>query len=328
MPLGKLCVLQKLRRGVRIGGRVDLRLNVSGDALVVVEIKISQRRHRQNRARFRVHDDAGGAVLYIIVLHRLGKLLLQIVLDRGIDCQAEIESVLRIDVVLIACEDHIRPGAVLQPEDAAGGAGQKIVLRKLQPRKAGVVGADEADDVRGERGIGVIALCVRFELHTLQVVLVFKGAHRVRLGLFDLALDGFIPAAPVGGHREDLFAVYAENFGKAAGNALGVLAVHGNLRGAYIHGVCRCAHRENTPLAVVDRPARGRDRRAAELLLQRGALQLVVAQDLQTEKLEHQYGKRRDAARGKKEQRAAEHGSVGSAVWRHGVSSGSANASF
>ena len=64
------------------------------------------------------------------------------------------------------------------------------------------------------------------------------------------------------------------------------------------------------------------------LLLQGGALQLVVAQDLQPEKLEHQYGKRRNAARGKKEQRAAEHGSVGSAVGRHGVSSGSANASF
>ena len=152
--------------------------------------------------------------MYIIVLHRLGKLLLQIVLDSGIDCQVEIEPVLRIDVVLVACEDHIRSGAVLQPEDASGGSGQEFVLRKLQPRKAGIVRADEPDDMRGERSIRVIALGIRLELHALQVVLVFKGAHRVRLGFLDLALDGFVPAAPVGGHREDLFAVYAEDLGK------------------------------------------------------------------------------------------------------------------
>ena len=327
-PLGKLRVFQHLRRGVRIGGRIDLRLDVGGDALVVVEIKVSERRHRQNCARIRIHDDSGGAVLYIKVLHRLGKLLLQIVLDGGIDCQVEIESVLRIDVVLIACEDHIRSCAVLQPEDASGGSGQELVLRKLQSRKAGIVRADEADDMRGERSIRVIALGIRLELHALQVVLVFKGAYRVRLGFLDLALDGFVPAVPVGGHREDLFAVYAEDLGKTGRNALGVLAVYGYLRGAHVHGIRCRAHRKHAPLAVIDRPARGGDRRAAELLLQGGALQLVVAQDLQPEKLEHQYGKRRNAARGKKEQRAAEHGSVGSAVGRHGVSSGSANASF
>ena len=122
---------------------------------------------------------------------------------------------------------------------------------------------------------------------------------------------------------------------KAVDKAMDLLALRDHAAGELYQKLCRSFDPHSAAAAVakmqelnlLDDAGFAR-RRAAELLLQGGALQLVVAQDLQPEKLEHQYGKRRNAARGKKEQRAAEHGSVGSAVGRHGVSSGSANASF
>ena len=295
-PLGLLGRRETLRRLVLVGHGADLGADVLGDLLVAVEIEVSERGHGQDRAGPRVHQDPRRAVLHVVVPDGLPELLFQKVLQVGVDGEVDAVPVLGVHIVLVARQQQIRPDGVFQTQDAPVGAGELVVVCIFHPGEARVVHAHEADQVGGKVGIGIVPLGVRFELHALQIVPGLEGADLGGPVPVDLPRHGLVPGAPVAGHTEDPFPVLAEDAGEPRGDQLRVLPVHGDLRRGEIHREGGGADGQHPAVDVIDRAAARRDRRAPELLAQGGALELVVAEDLQPEQLGDQDGKGKDAA--------------------------------
>ena len=90
--------------------------------LRIVRVKIRQRRHRQNFARARAHDDAGDA-LRRVFFHRVGQGGFDDVLHRRINRQHHVQAIARLHI-FVAQRDQFMFPAVRSPSRASRRAAQ------------------------------------------------------------------------------------------------------------------------------------------------------------------------------------------------------------
>ena len=325
---GLVAPLLRLRGGEHLGLLVGIRFGVNGllilvaDLLIVVQVKVAERDHAENGAAVGVHGDGRGAILHVVVLDRLLQVLFEVILDRGVDGQVHVVALCLIVVVLVVDKEHIRATVIRRADDAPGAAGQIAVIALLQAVEAVVVLPDEADDVRGQIAVGVIALRVRLDLHAGEVVLLLERAHFFRHFRLDLALDDLIPAVGILRHGQDLIIIDVEDLGKFARDQLRIFFVLDDLGRADEDRIGRGVHGQDLAVRIVDRAARGRDLRRAHLLVDRHFFVLVMVYDHDIEQLDAKDSKCKDAAHNQKEACAAEHHDIrcfGTCTKRHAV---------
>ena len=298
---------QQLRALVGVGLGVDGLLILVADLLVVVEVKIPERDHAEDRAGARVHGDGCRTVLHVVVLDRLLQVLFEVILDGGVDGQVHVVALCLVVVILVVDKEHIRAAVIRRADDAPGAAGEVAVIALLEAVATLVVLPDEADDMRGQASVGIIALRVRLDLDADEVILLFERAHLFRHVRLDLALDDFIPAVGIFRHVQDLIIIDVEDLRKFSRDHLRVFLVRGDLGRTDKDRVDRGVHGQDLAVRVIDRAARGRDLRLAHLLVERHFLILVMVYDHDAEQLDAKDSKCKDAAHNQKQACAAEH---------------------
>ena len=325
---GLVAPLLRLRSGEQLGLLVGVGLGVDGllilvaDLLIIVEVKVAERDHAEDSTAVGVHGDGRRTILHVVILDRLLQVLFEVILDGGVDGQVHVVALRLVVVILVVDKEHIRAAVVRRADDAAGAAGQIAVIALLEAVAALVVLPDEADDVRGETAVGIIALRIRLDLDADELILFFERAHLFRHVRLDLALDDLIPAVGVFRHGQDLIIIDVEDLGKFACDQLRVLFVLGNLGWADEDRVDRGIHGQDLAVRVIDRTARGRDLRLAHLLVDRHFFVLVMVYNHDIEQLDAKDSKCKDAAHNQKEACAAEHHDIrcfGTCTKRHAV---------
>ena len=306
-PLLLLRGSQQLRALVGIGLGVNGLLILVADLLVVVQVKIPERDHAEDRAGARVHGNGGRAVLHVVVLDRLLQVLFEVILDGRVDGQVHVVALRLVVIILVVDKEHIRAAVVRCADDAAGAAGEVAVIALLKAVAPLVVLPDKADDVRGQTAVGIVPLGIRLDLDADELFLFFERAHLFRHVRLDLALDDLIPAVGVFRHAQDLIIIDVENLGKFSRDQLRVLVVLCNLGRADEDRVDRGVHGQDLAVRVIDRAARGRDLRLAYLLVDCHFFILVMVYDHDAEQLDTKDSKCKDAAHNQKQACAAEH---------------------
>ena len=140
----------------------------------------------------------------VVIRHGLLQVLLHIVLDGLVNGGDHIEAVLAGVVFLKLGKEQLRPHGVGGSDGSAGAAGKGLIILGFDPFQAVVIRTNEADQVTGQRGIGVVALGVRFQADAPQAILVLEDPDFVCLVLFQLPGHGHIPAALLPGFFIDL----------------------------------------------------------------------------------------------------------------------------
>ena len=267
-----------------------LGLGLGTDGLVIVEVKIAKRHHRQYSTRVNLHTDCRRAVLDVVVLHGLGEVLFNVILDDGVNGEAYAVAVAGVYIVLVARVEHIRARRGGRAHDIAALAREHAVIAGFYTAETGVVQSHEADDVRGHAAVGVIALCVGLDLDAYVAAVGFELPYLLGHVLLHLAGHDLVPGVRVPRLFEDGLVVHAEDLGETARDGLLVLVVALYLGGAYVHGIHARAHGEHYAVAVIYRASRGAYRGLAHLLGDRRSLVLVVLHylDLVQPRAEHQ----------------------------------------
>ena len=295
-----------------------------GDGAVIVGIVIGVRGHGHDGAGVDVHDDAGGTVFGVELLHHALDALFQVILDIDIQGQHQVAAVFRVVILLIVKEQGLIV-VVLGCDRQSGGAGEDAVILRLQAVGADVVGVDEAQYIGGQGAVAVVALGVGPQENAPQGPLLILR-HRVAL-VVDLAVD---KAAHLVGHvllrlfhqllilglgllhlGEDRLLIQSQDPGKTPGNIALVqhlrrgvgLALLLRLFRRFLDGVLLVIHkgldlqgreedqlrrggfRQNVAAAVIDGAPGGGDHGAGRLLGHRLFLQLRMLADLQVVEL-------------------------------------------
>ena len=251
------------------------------DRQKVVQIIAAQGGHGQDLPGVHIHGDGAGAVLNIVICHGLLQVLFHIVLDGLINGGDHVEAVLAGVIFLKLGEQQFCSHGVGGPDCPAGTAGKGFVILGFDPLKAVVIRAHKADQMAGQRGIGVIPLGIRLQADTPQAILALERANRIGLLLFQLPGHRHIPAALLPGFLVNLIIIHAQNLGKAPGDQGPVLAIHLDFLGAEIHVIHRGADRQGVPVGVVYGAAHGGAGHRAQLLLDGHALVFFMIDDLQ-----------------------------------------------
>ena len=199
VDLGDGLVLPLLLAGVEVGLLVLL-LGEGGEgvrgALVidgrgVVEVEGRVGRHRVDRAGVHVHDDAAGAVAHLELGTHLLEVLLHGILQRGVDREVEGGAVLGVIGRGIAV-GHRPAVGVLRGGHAAVDTGEVVVVIRLEAVLAVVVAVREADHLRGQLVLRVVALGVLLGRDGLDAQLLKIRHQLVGHVLLDLALEDVI----------------------------------------------------------------------------------------------------------------------------------------
>ena len=224
----------------------------------VIEIIIGIVGHRENLAGVDVHNDAAHAAVGQVVVIRLLEIFLQHRLDGIVERQHNVGAVDRIDIAFIL-ERQLIAVRVLPLDGAAVDAGQQFVIGQLDAIEAGVVAADRADDLRGKRAEGIVALGAFLEadLHR-ELVFLDKAADGFLLLALHILFDDLIAAAFLGRALADIVLIHAQNFIQAVYNQF-LLRVVLDVAGRDEHGLHRGADGQLLHRAVIDRPALGVD---------------------------------------------------------------------
>ena len=268
----------------------------------VVQVVAGGGGHGQNAPGLCIHDDAGGAVGGGKLIRHGVQTLFQIILDGGVQRQCQVAAVLGGKILLVGVH-HVVAGVVLGGHHHPALPLQLLLVAGLQPVQAGVVIAHEADDVGGQRAVGVVALGVRHQMDAHDLILVNVGADGVGGVLLGAELDHLVLGLGVVHTLADGGGVTVQQLGKAGGQRVlcprhgSVLVVDGSvdLQRGEDNGLGTGGDGHDIAGAVVDGAAGGGDHRAAGLLVHRLALQLLVADDLQVEQLEKQQHEHTDA---------------------------------
>ena len=323
-----LHILQRVgRRGELLvghaGGKHLLVVNARGS----VEVVGRQRRHREDAAGVDVHDDAGRAHARAVAALELLKALFEVILHRLIEGRHQTVAVLGVEILLILIEERVAVG-VARGDDHALFAGQLLVIHSLKAVGA-AVGVDKADDVRGERGIGVVALGGRLQKDAFDVVVADKHADFVRRLLLDLLLDDLVLRGGVLHIVEDAARVHAEDLAEAVCDQVLILLVFGDVERRDADVLRRGGEGEDVAVFIVDGAAARLHGRAQRLLAHGERLELVVLLDLQLVELGKEQQKRADAQQRQQQKRPLLDDAVGAARavrfsfrgCRHGLSS-------
>ena len=287
-PLAQLHLAE--RGGAVLDGGAQTRV-LHGRRVVEVIVRIGC--HGEDAAGLGVHDDAGGAVFRVELVEHLLDAFFKVVLHGGVEREDEVAAVLG-GVVLLVLIEQVVARVVARGDDETGLALELVLILRFQPVKTGVVRADEADHLRGERPVWVIALGVGAEVDALDAVFVDEASHFVGNVLVDAELEHLILRVGALHLLEDAVLADAENLAEPLRDQLarpgdGLFSVAERL----VDGIrvekdrlCRGRDGEDVAARVIDRPARGSDDGAAYLLVDGLFLQLIVAADLQLIELE------------------------------------------
>ena len=207
---------------------IDLRLNVRGKRVRVVEVIAVGGDHRDNSARVYVHSNADSAVFYVVLLDSLRHILFADRLDRFVYGEVDVVSVLSLDILLVL-ERHICSARVAGGNYSAGIAREVIIVFEFNALKTLFVRAGEADNAGRELFLGVVALVVVQQLDNAVAVVIlgqlFGELHDlVALIDLDLALNNYIVALLLG-FFEDVLIIDAQDLRQSARGSLALLVV-------------------------------------------------------------------------------------------------------
>ena len=250
--------------------------------------------HGQDRPGLHIHDDARSP-LSLGGGHHLAQGLLHIVLHCCVQRQHNVASVLCFIVLLIAVE-HVAARGILGGHHQARLAVQYVVIPGLQSIQAIIIRAHKADDLGGQRGIGVIALGIGDHIHAHNALVVDEGADLIGHILLHPKLEYLILGVRALHFFQDALLVDLQDLREllchavlSPGNGIILVAesaVHFQRGEKYRFR--RGGNGHDVAVAVIDRTPGGGNLRAAGLLVQSLSLQLVVAQDLQRKELDDQ----------------------------------------
>ena len=234
-------------------------------------------------------------------------MLFHIVLDRRVERRDEAAAVIAGAVLLIAAQEHLTTVGVGGAKAPAGGAGEGLVIARLDPLEPVVVRADEAEEVAGEPAVRVIALAVRLEPDAADLVFGLEAPDLGRLVRLDLAGDRDIPAPPAPGFLIHVRIVEIQDLREGARDERPVLAVRLDLGGTEIDIVHRGADREDVSAAVIDRAAQGAAGGLPELLGDGEVFVKAVVCDLNVIQPREQHGCRAHAENRREHRAPPEH---------------------
>ena len=227
---------------------------------------------------------------------------MQVVLHRGLQRHLQLVAVLRIEVLGVL-KQHVVLLVVLGGDHQTGFALQVLVVLRLQPVQAGVVGAHEADDMGGQIAVGIVPLGVGGQEHALDLVVVDVLPHLVGHILLHTVLQHLIHGVGPGHLFQDALLADVQDIGQCVGQSLlgpshGILFVVQrvvDLLGGQKDGLRRGGNGQNVAGGVIDGAPVGVDHAAAGLLADGLGLQLLMAGDLQGIQLEKQHDEHTDA---------------------------------
>ena len=313
-PLQTLCIGEKLIFLFFSGGFVYHAFRLVADIKEIVEIIPAKGCHGKYLAGVDIHYNRTRAVFYIIILDGLIERFFNIVLYAHVDGRHDIAAVFGSVISLILVKQKVGSVCVSRTHILAVRTAQGGVILGLNAVKSDVIRADKANHMTGKRRVRIIALCVAFKAHALEIVIFFELPHLVgKLG-FELFCNGHIPRAGVLRFFKDGIIVKIQYLGKVFCDKLWVLAIHFYLRRTEIHILDICAHRQNILISVVYRASGGGSTRLTELLADSKILIFLVISYLEYIQSCGKRQKCKYAAHCHQEKCAAEHRSVRTAA--------------
>ncbi|CAN4013502.1 Inner membrane ABC transporter permease protein ycjP, partial [Dysosmobacter welbionis] len=124
--------------------------------------------HGHNAAGVHVHDDAGAAVGRVVLIQHTLQALFQGVLDVGVQSQHQAAAILRIKHLLAAAEQQRRAVYVGRRNGQSSAAAEHVIIGRLQPVGAHIVGIDEPYHIACQRAEGIQPLGVRRQGDALE----------------------------------------------------------------------------------------------------------------------------------------------------------------
>ncbi|CAN3988299.1 Restriction endonuclease subunit S, partial [Dysosmobacter welbionis] len=124
--------------------------------------------HGHNAAGVHVHDDAGAAVGRVVLIQHTLQALFQGVLDVGVQSQHQAAAILRIKHLLAAAEQQRRAVYVGRRDGQSSAAAEHVIIGRLQPVGAHIVGIDEPYHIACQRAEGIQPLGVRRQGDALE----------------------------------------------------------------------------------------------------------------------------------------------------------------
>ena len=214
----------------------------------------------------------------------------------------QVAAVFRVEILVVLVE-HGAAVAVARGDDHTVLAGQLVVVRRLKAhRTAEVIG--KADDLRGERPLGIGPLARRTNENALEVVLIDEFAHLVGKLIVRLFLELFVLRVRFLHLFEDVSGVKVQNFSKAARDQVLILIVFDDLLRRDENILRRGGHRQDGAVSIVDRAAARLHRGAQRLLAHSDGLELVMLSDLPVIEFGEEQHKRQHAEHAQKQQRS------------------------
>ena len=242
----------------------------------------------QNAAGVHLHHDAHPAGGNVILLHRRGEVVFQIMLDVHIHRELQAVALHRLHVGVVVGGHIVAPG-VLGAEHPAVLPGEQAVVLQLQPGHALVVHIGKAQQAGGKIPLRIPALGVLQNQDALPVVLQAGSAHRVGGLLVHPALEQRVVAFALAQLFQHLRLVQLQNLRQCGGRFDHIPVRH--LPGHRPDGPAAGGHRQRGSVCVQD-IASGRGNHTVPQLLARGPLGIeIVFMDLQIPEPAHQSGK-------------------------------------
>ena len=213
-PLAQLGVRQVqllLRHQLGDGGIINGRR--------VVQVVAGAGGHGQNRAGLHIHDNARGAVGGLGGGDHLIDGLFHIILNGGVQGQDDVAAVLRLIILFVAIE-HIVARRVLGRHHQARLPLQGAVIPGLQAVEAGIIRTYEADDLRGQGGIGIVALGIGGHVDPHHALIVDVAANLVGYILLYAHFQHLVLGVGALHFLEDALLIDLQNFREPLGHAV------------------------------------------------------------------------------------------------------------
>ena len=195
----------------------------------IVQVEGRAGRHGVDRTGFRVHDDAGGTVVDLELLHHFRHALFQIVLQGGVQCQIQGRTVLRIIGGGIPVGHFLTVGTLCR-NDSAVHAGEVVVVLIFQTILSVAVAVGEADDCSCQFILGIVPPCGRLLADKGQLQFIEICGDLVRHIFFHLGFQHVVATAFGIGFLQ-LSPIDAQRFHQKCGDGL--------LQLIHVHQICR-----------------------------------------------------------------------------------------
>ena len=228
------------------------------DLEILIGVVASQRGHGDNIAGVHVEHDTERAVFHVVAVDRVLKLLLQIILHRGVNCQDYAVAIGSLVVFLIGIE-HLGLVVALGRDDRARSTLQIAVVVGFQTFGADIFRIGKAQKLRRQRAVGIVAHGVRLQMHADDLVGADIFAHLIADLLRLTALEHLIAVLYIRRLLLDPARVQIEDARQRIGQRVHIHLVLLQLQRVEEDILHAGRGRQHIHVPVVDRAARGRD---------------------------------------------------------------------